>query len=656
MFFKSLNRKCQLIAVALGLNGIFISSCANNTQTYALVGGDLYGKLKVESPVPIQAKPFDLRQVRLPGDILFAPAVERNKGYLTALDPNRLLWPFYQRAGLPVRGDRYGGWESWGVVGQITGHYLSGCAQMYAQTGDEEFKKRLDYMVGQIALVQKTHGNGYAGSVETRIWDEVFAGTIEASGFGLNGSWVPWYVLHKTFAGLIDAHVYTGNKQALDIACKFAEWVKRGTDKLSDEQFQQMLRCEYGGMNESMANLYGLTGNKDYLALAKRFDHKVIFAPLANGEDKLDKIHANTTIPKIIGAVRVYELTGEKRYFDIASYFWKQVVMRHSFVLGGHGRDELFQAPGSEAGDLTAFTNETCSTYNMLKLTRHLFTVNPSAALMDYYERALYNHILSTQDPKTGQTTYFYPLKPGHYKIYSTPDKSFWCCNGTTCESHSKYGESIYFHQDDTFWVNLFIPSELTWQDRGLTIRQETRFPVEDTVKLTFQAKESVTLGVKIRVPYWATQGVQVRVNGRLQQVEVKPRSYLTLNRTWHDGDRINLKFPMRVHMHRTMDDPNTVALLYGPIVLAGTLGRERMPETLYFANHRAHGNDPTPPVPVLTGKDPDPANWVKRVADDRLEFHTVNAAEPEDVTLLPVYRIHDQRYAVYWNLKDAER
>ena len=352
-------------------------------------GGDLYGKIKVEPPVPIRAKPFDLRQVRLLGDSLFSPATERNKGYLTALEPNRLLWPFHQRAGLPVLGDRYGGWEARGVVGQMTGHYLSGCAQMYAQTGDEEFKKRLDYMIGQIALAQEKHGNGYAGTVETRIWDEVFAGKIKASGFGLNGGWVPWYVVHKTFAGLIDAHIYTGNEQALEIACKFAQWVKRGTDKLSDEQFQKMLRCEYGGMNEAMANLYGLTGNKDYLALAKRFDHKAIFEPLAKGEDKLGGIHGNTTIPKMIGAIRLYELTGEKRYFDIASYFWKRVVTQHSFVLGGHGRDENFQAPGSEAADLTAFTNETCGTYNMLKLTRHLFTLNPSAELMDYYERAL---------------------------------------------------------------------------------------------------------------------------------------------------------------------------------------------------------------------------------------------------------------------------
>ena len=625
------------------------------TSTLAADGGDLYGTIKVKPPVPINAEPFDLTQVRVLEDDLFTPAAELNKEYLKAMEPNRLLWPFHERAGLPVLGARYGGWEARGVVGQIAGHYLSGCAQMYAQTGDEEFKKRLDYMIEQIAVAQKKHGNGYAGTVETRIFDEVFAGKIEASGFGLNGGWVPWYVIHKTFAGLIDAYIYTGNEQALEIACKFADWTKRGADKLTDEQFQQMLRCEYGGMAESMANLYGLTGNKDYLALAKRFDHKAIFEPLAKGEDKLGGIHGNTTIPKMIGAIRVYELTGDKRYFNIASYFWNQVVKQHSFVLGGHGRDENFQAPDTEAAHLTAFTNETCGTYNMLKLTRHLFTLNPTAELMDYYERALYNHILATQDPKSGQTTYFYPLKPGHFKIYSTPEHSFWCCNGTTCENHSKYGETIYFHKDDTLWVNLFIPSQLTWKDRGLTIRQETEFPVKDTSKLTIKAEKPVELAVKIRVPYWATQGVEVRVNGELQKVEAKQQSYVTVDRTWKDGDRIDVKLPMKVHMHRSMDDPNTVALMYGPIVLAGELGREGMPETLYHAHQKKHGNDPVPEVPVLVTDEDDPSKWVKRVSEDRLEFRTENVGRPKDVTLLPVYKIYDQRYAVYWKLKAAK-
>jgi len=263
----------------------------------------------VEPAVPIKARPFSLGRVRLL-DSPFKKAMEINKAYLLKLDADRMLWPFHDRAGLPAKGERYGGWEQRDCVGQTSGHYLSACSLMYASTGDQEIKKRVDYLVSELAKVQQKHGDGYAGAIRTEVWKKTFSGNIEVHQWGLGGGYVPWYVLHKTYAGLIDAYVHAGNQQALDVARTFADWAKKGTDNLDDEQFQKMLRCECGGMNESLANLYSLTGNKDFLALARRFDHKVIIDPLAERKDELEGKHVNTQIPKIIGAARLYELAG----------------------------------------------------------------------------------------------------------------------------------------------------------------------------------------------------------------------------------------------------------------------------------------------------------------------------------------------------------
>jgi len=598
----------------------------------------------------VEARPFPLDRVTLL-EGPFKKAMEINRAYLLKLEPDRFLWPFHERAGMEIKGERYGGWERRDVVGHTSGHYLSACSLMYASAGDEELKRRVAYMVAEIAKAQAKHGNGYAGSVRTEVWATTFAGKIKVHKWGLGGGYVPWYVLHKTYAGLIDAYTCTGNEQALEVACKFADWAKKGTDGLTDEQFQKMLLCEYGGMNDAMAGLYAITGNRGYLSLARRFDHKQIFGPLGARRDELQGKHVNTQLPKIIGAARLYELTGEKRYATIARFFWDRVVDTRSYAPGGVDFHEHFRAPGEEAKFLNWDSCETCAVYNMLKLTRHLFAWRPDARYMDYYERALYNHILGSQDPNSGGVTYFYSLKPGHFKIYSTPFDSMWCCVGTGIENHSKYGDTIYYHNEDTLWVNLFIPSRLDWKAKGVTVRQETAFPRRDTTTITVSTKKPQEFSVRIRVPYWATKGAEVRVNGREAKARAKPRSYLALSRAWKDGDRIEVRLPMGLHLYRARDDEGLGVVMFGPLVLAGELGREGMPKTLLCAGNRQYSGDPVPPVPVLVTDSTDPASWVKRTGDKDLRFRTRNVGKPRDVSLIPLHELHHQRYAVYWRL-----
>lgn len=598
----------------------------------------------------VDARPFPLNRVTLL-DGPFKKAMETNRTYLLKLDPDRFLWPFHERAKMAIKGERYGGWARKDCVGQVSGHYLTACSLMYASTGDEEFKKRVDYIVSELAKVQAKHGDGYAGPVRTAVWTMTFSGTIKVHKWGLGGGYVPWYVLHKTYAGLIDAYTHAGNKQALEVARKFADWAKRGTDNLTDEQFQKMLLCEYGGMNDSMAALHAVTGNRDYLSLAKRFDHKQIFAPLEAQRDELTGKHVNTQLPKIIGAARLHELTGEKRYGTLTRYFWDRVIDTRSYAPGGVDFHEHFRAAGEEAKFLNWDSTETCAVYNMLKLTRHLFGWRPNARYMDYYERALYNQILGSQDPNTGGFTYFYSLKPGHFKTYSTPFDSMWCCVGTGIENHSKYGDTIYYHNESALWVNLFIPSQLDWKEKGVTVRQETGFPQDDTTTITLSGKQPQKFAMKIRVPYWATKGVQVRVNGKAENVQAKPQSYLTLSRTWTDGDKVEVRLPMSLHLYRARDDKNFGVVMYGPLVLAGALGREGMPKTVIVAHNKQHSGSPVPSVPVLVTDSSDPASWIERTGDKGIRFRTRNVGKPNDVTLVPLHEIHDQRYAVYWKL-----
>ena len=606
--------------------------------------------LATEPNSVVKAKPFPLDRVGLL-DGPFKKAMEVNRAYLLKLDADRFLWPFHERAGMKTKGERYGGWEKKDVVGHTSGHYISACAFTYAATGDKELKKRVDYMVSEIAKAQAKHGNGYAGSVRTEVWKEAFSEKFRVHKWGLAGGYVPWYVLHKTYAGLMDAYTHAGNKQALDVARKFADWAKKGTDNLSEEQFQKSLSCEYGGMNESMAEMHALTGNKDYLTLARRFNDKQIFDPLAEKRDELKGKHVNTQLPKIIGAARLYDLTGDKRMGTVASFFWDRAVDTRSFAPGGVDFHEHFRAAGTEAKFLNWDSCETCVTHNMLKLTRHVFGWRPDAKYMDYYERALYNHILGSQDPKSGGVTYFYSMRPGHFKTYSTDFDSMWCCVGTGIENHSKYGDTIYYHNADSLWVNLFIASKLDWKEKGVTIAQETQFPQVDTTTITVSAKKSQKFSLKIRVPYWATKGVDVSVNGKSEKVEAKPQSYLSLTRQWKDGDKIKVRLPMSLHLYTARDDKNLGVVMFGPLVLAGELGTEGVPKSLNCGHNKQYSGNPVPPVPVLVTDSKPPSAWVKRTDEKTLKFQTQNVGKPKDVSLIPLHEMHHQRYTVYWKL-----
>ena len=634
-------KRIALILIPSLMISLCVAAAASRSDGY-------YGKAKVTPKGQVEACPFDLAQVKLlPSP--FERAMKINQKFLLALDADRMLWPYHERAGLPIKGERYGGWELKDIVGQTTGHYMSALSLMYASTGDRRFKQRVDYIVSEIARAQAAHGNGYTGPVRTEVWKNVFSGDLQAHKWGVGGGYVPWYVLHKTFAGLIDAYIHTDNKQALAVVIKLADWAKTGTDKLDEAQFQDMLQAEHGGMSESLAHLYAITGKQAYLTLAQRFDHREILDPLEKKEDRLAGYHVNTQLPKLLSAARLYELTGDDRYKNAVNFLWNRVVNTRSMAPGGVDLREHFFEAGHESAHLAWNSSETCSVYNMLKLTHSVFSWEPSAATMDYYERALYNQILGSQDPDSGGMTYFYCLKPGHFKIYSTPFDAMWCCVGSGIENHSKYADTIYSHSDDTLWVNLFIPSRLDWQEKDLRMRMDTAFPAEETIRLTVNTGKPQTLDLKLRVPCWATQGAMVTINGETQDVQAKPETYLTLSRQWKDGDKIMVRLPMRVHLRPSRDKASLVTLMYGPLVLAGELGTQGMPNDV-SSSQAAHSGAMDPPVPVLlVDATKDPASWVKRVPGKQLRFKTVGVGRPKDVTLIPLGELHHQRYAVYW-------
>lgn len=601
--------------------------------------------------VELAAQPFALDQVRLL-DGPFKRAMETNKQVLLKLDVDRMLWAYHEHAGLPTKGERYGGWARKDCVGQISGHYMSALSMMHASSGESEYKRRLDYMVSELARIQKHYGNGYTGPVRPEVWKNTFDGSIEVHAWGLGGGYVPWYVMHKTYAGLLDAYTLTGNEQALKVVRGLADWAKTQTDTLDEEQFQKMLLAEHGGMAESLADLHAITGNQDYLDLAKRFEHKQITDPLAQERDELTGKHVNTQLPKILAAARLYELTGDQRHATIAKFLWDQTVNKRAFATGGVDLREHYFEPGKEAACLEWNSSETCAVYNMLKLTRHLFSWEPDAQLMDYYERGLYNQILGSQDPVGGGFTYFYSLRPGHFKTYSNPFDAMWCCVGTGIENHSKYGDTIYSHDEDTLWVNLFIPSEVKWKQRGVTVRQETSFPDADTMSFSLSMKREQSFEIRIRVPYWATKGASIWINGHEVKVNAKPQSYLKLSRNWKDGDTVKLQLPMSLHLHRARDNADMAVVMYGPLTLAGELGTEGMPKDDVHGSQSAHAGKLAPPVPRLLLGDKQLDSCVKRVPGDTLRFKTIGIGRPKDVTLVPLHALHHQRYAVYWDTK----
>ncbi len=602
------------------------------------------GDMKVKPVVAIRAYPFSVRDVRLL-DGPFRKAMEADARYLLVIDPDRLLSEFRAHAGLKPKAEKYGGWESSGLAGHTLGHYLSACSMEYAATQDTRFRDRVNYIVGELELCQQARGSGYIGAIprEDTLWEEVGAGKIRSHGFDLNGAWSPWYTVHKIMAGLLDAYLYAGSTKALQIERRMADWAGTIAGGLSDSVRQRMLACEYGGMNEVLANTFAITGDKKYLTLSYDFYDKRILDSLALGLDDLAGKHSNTQIPKVIGCARRYELTADERDKRIAESFWSIVVSEHSYATGGNSDYEYLGRPGKLNDELTDNTTETCNTYNMLKLTRHLFAWHPSAALMDYYERAMYNHILASQDHRDGMMCYFVPLRMGGHKEYSDSFNTFTCCVGSGMENHVKYGEGIYSRgADGSLYVNLFISSRLDWKEKGVRIEQRSEIPAGDRVVLTVTAAQAASRWVlRVRKPYWAGKGVRVQVNGMLQKrLTVGEDGYLAIRRIWRSGDRVVIELPEDLHSEEMPDNESRIALFYGPVLLAGELG--------------AREPDPVSGIPVLVSSTADPNKWMRRVPGlpgDSLVFRTVGTGQPGEITLIPFNRTENEYYSVYWDM-----
>lgn len=604
---------------------------------------------------------FPLSDVRLL-DGPFKAAMERNARYLLELDADRLLHNTRKYAGLQPKGELYGGWESQGIAGHTLGHYLTALSQQYKATSDRRFRERIDYLVAEMAEAQRAYGDGYVGALppaELETLRGLKQGKVEPRDpfFFKNGAWVPWYTQHKVVAGLKDAWVLGGNGQAKAVTLELADWVDSVTAGLTQEQLQSMLSVEHGGMREVLIEIHHLTGEPRYLATANRFYHHAVLDSLVAGRDELAGRHANTQIPKITGAARSYEVTGNADDRAAAIGFWKIVVRQHSWVIGGNSDGEHFFVPNTASSHLSAATAETCNTYNMLKLTEHLFTWQPGVEYADYYERALYNHILASQEPDRGMFTYFMSLKPGHFRTYSTPSESFWCCVGSGMENHTKYGEAVYFHDADDLYVNLFIPSALAWRDKGLAIEQHTDYPRSDRTQFVVKEASDRPLTLRVRTPAWATGPLTIEINGKAFKNAASPGSYATIARTWKKGDRVAVTIPMAVRTEALQGAPDTVAFVYGPLVLAGDLGPAPRSETVPYAKDQiANLKAADFPVPTLAVTADKAIAAIRRLPGNPLAFRTQGIGRPSDVTLRPFPDLHYERYNVYWTLQPAAR
>ena len=594
---------------------------------------------RVEPQAAIQARPFRLGDVRLL-EGPFKTAMDLNAEWLLSLEPDRFLAWFRKEAGLEPKGEVYGGWERETIAGHSLGHYMSACAMMYGHTGRDEFKQKLEYIVDELALIQDAHGSGYMSAFPNgkRAFEEVSRGEIRSRGFDLNGIWVPWYTQHKLMAGLRDIYFYTGNQKALAVWIRHADWIDELLAGLNESQWQQMLACEHGGINETFADLYALTGRERYLALAEKFYHKSVLDPLSERQNSLTGLHANTQVPKVIGTARLYELTGKERYQTISDFFWATVINHYTYANGGNSAEEYFGRPDHLA-ERMHHTTETCNTYNMLKLTRHLFAWQPKAAYMDYYERALLNHILAHQHPEQGgRLVYKGFLDMPARKGFSHPTRSFWCCVGTGMENHAKYADTIYAHAGDTLYVNLFISSVLNWKDKGITLTQQSQLPSHEQVALSFECIQPQGLVLKIRKPYWA-DGIEVTLNGRATNAAVDQDGWLTLRRTFEDGDTIELTCPMKLHTSTLPDMPNRTAFLYGPTLLSAPLSDGQQPPLLVAEETSAllkafKQTSPLEFISETTAYQRGPDGW-----------------KTTPLKLMPHYAIADEPYTVYMDV-----
>lgn len=593
--------------------------------------------------LPARAMPLPLADVRL-APSPFKNAVDVNLRYLLSLEPDRLLHHFLKGAGLEPKAPVYAGWESDTIAGHTLGHYLSALALIHTQTGEQEPQRRTVYIVSELARAQARRGDGYVGALMRRrkdktvvdgqeIFSEIMRGEINSGGFDLNGSWSPLYTVHKLFAGLLDTHALCGNAQALDVAVNLGGYFDKVFAALDDAQLQQVLACEYGGLNESFAELSARTGEKRWLALAERIHDAKVLDPLARREDQLANIHSNTQVPKLVGLARIHELNGDPGAATAARFFWERVTQHHSYVIGGNSDREYFFAPDSISKHITEQTCEHCNSYNMLRLTRHLYSWQPDGALFDYYERTHFNHILAQQHPSTGMFAYMMPLMSGGARVFSTPTEDFWCCVGSGMESHSKHGDSIFWEGRDTLFVNLYIPAAARWRARRAKLSLTTRYPLEGdaTLRLDELAKPA-KFAIALRVPAWAASA-DVTVNGE-PATATREAGYAIVTRRWKAGDVLRIQLPLSLRAESTADDPDTIALLRGPLVLAADLG--------------AAPGDLTSLAPALVGDDV--LAGFREIAGSPGSYDVpAGTARPAALRFSPFYGLYDRRTAVYF-------
>ncbi|WP_033308687.1 beta-L-arabinofuranosidase domain-containing protein [Streptomyces iakyrus] len=586
--------------------------------------------------IGVSAHPFALEQVRLTAS-RWLDNQNRTRNYLRFIDVDRLLYNFRTNHRLSTNGAAAnGGWDApdFPFRTHVQGHFLTAWAQLYAVTGDTVCRDKAARMVAELATCQANNSAaGFSAGYLSGYPESDFTALEQRT---LSNGNVPYYTIHKTLAGLLDVWRHIGSTQARDVLLALAGWVDWRTGRLSGQQMQAMLQTELGGMNAVLTDLYQQTGDARWLAVARRFDHAAVFDPLAANQDRLSGLHANTQVPKWIGAAREYKATGTTRYRDIATNAWNLTVNAHTYAIGGNSQAEHFRAPNAIAGYLNKDTCESCNTFNMLLLTRELFALDPNrATLFDYYERAWLNHMIGQQNPASdhGHVTYFTPLNPGGRRgvgpawgggTWSTDYGTFWCCQGTGLEMHTRLMDSIYYRSDDTLIVNLFVPSVLNWSERGITVTQTTAYPVGDTTTLQVTGNVGGTWAMRLRIPGW-TAGATVSVNGTRQDIVTTPGSYATLTRSWTSGDTVTVRLPMRVIMRAANDNADVAAITYGPVVLSGNYGDSTLSS-----------------LPSLN------PSSIRRTSNTSLAFTAT--ANGSTVSLGPFHDAHGHNYAVYWN------
>lgn len=607
---------------------------------------------------------FPLETVRL-SESVFSKAMTADHKYLMALEPDRLLAPYLKEAGLKPKANNYPNWENTGLDGHIGGHYISALSLMYASTGNMAIQQRIDYMISELERCQNTSPDGYISGIPDgkKIWKEIKQGNIRASGFGLNDRWVPLYNIHKLYSGLRDAYWYARNEKAKTMLIRLTDWMANEVSGLSDEQIQDMLRSEHGGLNEVFADVYEITHDEKYLKLAHRFSHQAILTPFLSGEDKLTGLHANTQIPKVIGYKRIADLENNKSWSNAADFFWHNVTEKRSSVIGGNSVSEHFNPVSDFSSMIKSIEGpETCNTYNMLKLTKELYRTLPASYYIDYYEKALYNHILSTGNHDQGGFVYFTPMRPGHYRVYSQPQTSFWCCVGSGMENHAKYGEMIYARSDKDLYVNLFIPSTLTWKEQKVVLRQINNFPEVPETTLIFDAVGKSEFDVKLRCPEWTTPSeVKILINGKQEKAQRGSDGYFTLTKKWKKGDIVKMILPMHLSAEQLPDHSNYYAFKYGPVVLAATYGTENQQGLLADdsrGGHIAHGPQiPLNEIPVILGNPSEVVSHVTPLNNKPLNFAITGLYPSEKfgkgLDLVPFYSIQAERYILYWPQAD---